>query len=99
MAKTKKLSSRSKKAIVALVMAAALVGTYFIGLNVGNGNFSMGNGLNSSLPNTLNYTTVNQEYQTLKNNYDGKLTVSELLNGIKHGLASAPNDPYTEYFT
>jgi carboxyl-terminal processing protease len=54
---------------------------------------------NNNLPATLNYTSVNQVYQALKQNYDGKLTQTELLNGIKQGLASAPGDPYTEYFT
>lgn len=53
----------------------------------------------TGLPAHLNYTTVNQVYQSLKDNYDGQLTETQLLNGLKHGLADATNDPYTEYFT
>ncbi len=53
----------------------------------------------TGLPAHLNYTTVDQVYQSLKDNYDGQLTETQLLNGLKHGLADAANDPYTEYFT
>ena len=55
--------------------------------------------ITTGLPDTLDYSTVNQVYQALKANYDGQLTQTQLLNGLKHGLASAPGDPYTEYFT
>jgi carboxyl-terminal processing protease len=41
---------------------------------------------------------VNQVYQALKQNYDGKLTTNQLLDGLKEGLAQATGDPYTEYF-
>jgi len=54
---------------------------------------------NGSLPSQLNYTSVNQLYQLLKTNYDGKLTEQQLLDGLKNGLVDATNDPYTEYFT
>ena len=51
------------------------------------------------LPSQLDYSTVNDVYQSLKANYDGNLTESQLLDGLKHGLAAATNDPYTVYFT
>jgi carboxyl-terminal processing protease len=53
----------------------------------------------SGLPNRLDYSSVNQVYRVLRQNYNGKLTETQLLNGLKHGLAQATNDPYTEYFT
>jgi len=53
----------------------------------------------TGLPNRLDYTTVNQVYQALRINYDGKLTETQLINGMKHGLAQSTNDPYTVYFT
>lgn len=53
---------------------------------------------NTGLPATLDYSSVNDVYRLLKDNYDGHLTVSQLLDGLKEGLASATNDPYTEYF-
>jgi carboxyl-terminal processing protease len=54
---------------------------------------------NSDLPARLNYSSVDEVYTSLKQNYDGKLTETQLLNGLKAGLANATNDPYTEYFT
>ena len=53
---------------------------------------------NSGLPAQLDYSSVNQVYQSLKENYNGKLTTGQLLDGLKQGLAAAANDPYTEYF-
>ena len=84
-----------------LVLLAAV---FIVGVGIGDGriNFHGGNSLmslNNNLPNQLDYSSVNAVYKVLKDNYDGKLTETELLNGIKHGLAQAPNDPYTEYFT
>lgn len=53
---------------------------------------------NSNLPARLDYSSVDTVYQSIKDNYDGKLTASELLDGMKSGLAKATGDPYTEYF-
>src|SRR6267142_6181342 len=53
----------------------------------------------TGLPARLNYSSVNQIYQSLKDNYDGQLNEAQVLNGLKHGLAQSTNDPYTEYFT
>ena len=55
--------------------------------------------ISKGLPSRLDYSTVNQVYRSLVDNYDGKLTETQLLNGLKHGLAESTNDPYTEYFT
>lgn len=72
---------------------------FMLGLNVGEGRIVFGsNGTNGGLPNTLNFASVNQVYQALKQNYDGKLTTNKLLDGLKEGLAQATGDPYTEYF-
>lgn len=53
----------------------------------------------TGLPATLDYSSVNQVYQALKDNYDGQLSESQVLNGIKAGIAESTSDPYTEYFT
>ena len=95
-----RIGRKLKKVIMAAVCVVALGGFYLLGLNVGNGNINFGaNSQNAGLPGTLNYSSVNQEYKALIENYDGKLSETQLLNGIKHGLANAPGDPYTEYFT
>jgi len=70
-----------------------------LGINVGNGHISFGKHGPAGLPSQLDYTSVNQVYDSLKHNYNGKLTAAQLTDGLKHGLAEATNDPYTEYFT
>lgn len=82
-----------------------IVAVLALGIGIGDGRISFSTNHNSlnpvatGLPNQLNYSSVNAVYQALKNNYDGQLTQTQLLNGLKHGLAEATNDPYTEYFT
>jgi len=53
----------------------------------------------TGLPAKLDYSSLNEVYDALRQNYDGKLTTDDVLNGLKHGLAQAANDPYTEFFT
>jgi carboxyl-terminal processing protease len=91
------LMATPNKPAIAIVI---LVGVFVLGLNIGNGRISWpGLGQNANLPSQLNYSSVNQVYQELRTQYDGKLTTTQLLNGLKSGLANAAGDPYTEYFT
>jgi len=88
-----------KRAVSVLILIAVL----FIGIGIGDGRIRLtkqysGNGV-TGLPKTLNYTSVNDVYDALKANYNGKLTEQQVTDGLKHGLAEATNDPYTEYFT
>lgn len=81
----------------------AVLVVFSAGLEVGNGNLRIGilsasHSENSGLPAQLDYSSVSQVYQSLKANYDGTVTESQLLDGLKEGLAQATNDPYTEYF-
>ena len=89
-------------AITVLLLTATII--FLAGFGLGNGWITQHlpgatRPVASGLPSKLDYTTVNQVYQSLKQNYDGQLTEDQLLNGLKHGLATATNDPYTEYFT
>jgi carboxyl-terminal processing protease len=83
------------------IVLAAII--FLAGIGFGDGRLSLSlhsqQQVATSLPNNLNYSTVNQVYQSLKANYDGQLTQTQLLDGLKHGLAEATKDPYTEYFT
>jgi carboxyl-terminal processing protease len=89
--------SRGLTLVLVLIIFAAGVGT-------GNGrlgvllhrNYAPASG---DLPNNLDYSSVNAVYQSLKENYNGKLTADQLTDGLKHGLAEATKDPYTVYFT
>lgn len=97
---TRVRSSRIAQGVGAGAVAIAI---FAVGLLIGNGTiqlqlFSGVQSVNGSLPSELDYRTVNQVYQALKTNYDGKLTESQLLDGLKEGLAQATKDPYTEYF-
>jgi len=75
---------------------------FFAGIQFGNGNWQINyfnkNKQNKDLPSSLDYSSVNQVYQQLKQKYDGKLDVNKLMIGMKEGLVSAAGDPYTTYF-
>jgi carboxyl-terminal processing protease len=86
--------------------ALAVLGTiavFTLGLLVGNGHLRITSPAQykseTNLPSSLNYASVNGVYDTLRQNYDGQLSQSQILDGLKHGLAEATKDPYTEYFT
>lgn len=53
----------------------------------------------AGLPDNLDYSSVEDVYDKLRTNYDGKLTSEQLLTGLKKGLAESTGDPYTEFFT
>ncbi len=84
------------KIVIGLAVAAGML---VLGINIGNGNINMSGSGITGLPAKLDYSTVNQVYNSLRENYDGKLTATQVLNGIKEGIAASTNDPYTEYFT
>jgi carboxyl-terminal processing protease len=74
-----------------------------LGIFIGDGRINLSGSsqqsLNGNLPRQLDYSSVNKVYQALIDNYDGNLTQTQLLNGLKEGLAQSTNDPYNEYFT
>lgn len=53
---------------------------------------------NDGLPAKLDYSSVDTIYRSLRENFDGELDETKLMEGIKKGLANATGDPYTEYF-
>ena len=88
-------------------LAAGMVLAVFIfglGLGIGSGRVVLGpdrifhKSVNKNgLPANLDYSSVEQLYDLLKQEYDGQLDQTKLLDGLKQGLASAAGDPYTEY--
>lgn len=91
----------SWKSIVLATVAGLLI--FALGVNIGNGRIQISSRLeptndNEQLPKDLNYQSVEQVYDSLKANYDGKLTAEQLLDGLKEGLVKAAGDEYTEYF-
>jgi carboxyl-terminal processing protease len=71
------------------------------GYAVGNGNVHIWGGkgiVKNRIPSSLDYSSVDAVYTILKNDYDGNLNSTKLINGAKEGLVAATGDPYTEYF-
>lgn len=89
---------RARHGLLVILLAGAV---FALGYGAGQGRIRLGGNapVNPGLPASLDYSSVNRVYKSLKDNYAGKLTESQLLDGLKHGLAEATNDPYTEYFT
>lgn len=54
---------------------------------------------NKSLPAQLDYTQLQQVYDSLRQKYDGSLNATQLLAGATKGMVAAAGDPYTVYFT
>lgn len=54
---------------------------------------------NKGLPSTLDFSSVQQVYDTLRSKFDGKLDAAQLVEGAKKGLVAAAGDQYTVYFT
>lgn len=98
--KEKDASSRFViKVLVSVLIAIGALGIFYLGVNVGNGKITFLRSNQTGLPSQLDYSTVNDVYQALKNNYYEPLNEEQVLNGIKHGIAESTNDPYTSYFT
>lgn len=84
--------------------SVVVVAVFAFGVLVGDGRVQLqfletSHTENPGLPAQLDYSSVDRVYNTLKQNYDGKLTANQLVDGLKRGLAEATNDPYTEYFS
>lgn len=82
---------------VSIAVAAILI--FGLGTAVGDGRLRLPGKSQTGLPTALNYATVNKVYEQLRENYSGKLSESQVLDGLKHGLAESTGDPYTQYFT
>jgi len=82
-----------------LLIASSL---FFTGWGIGNGKISF-NSLKPSISNRsvtreLDYSSIDELYAEILQNYDGAIDVQKLIDGLKEGLAKATGDPYTEYF-
>ena len=83
--------------VTSLIVLVLIVFT--LGSALGSGRLNINSsGQNPQLPVKLDYSSVNQVYNDIRSQYDGKLTTTQLLDGLKSGLAQATGDQYTEYF-
>lgn len=84
------------------ILILAGMGIFWLGIGVGSGRIGPDAIFNkpvaTNLPSKLDFSSVQEVYDELRTSYDGQLTVEQLLDGIKTGLAQASGDPYTQYF-
>ncbi|MDQ3159201.1 MAG: S41 family peptidase [bacterium] len=94
---------QSKEKLTNLKPWVLIVGVliiFFAGYIVGNGNnLKFGKSNTSDLPAKLDYSEIDEVYQVLRENFDGELTLDDIMNGLKKGLAGATGDPFTEYLS
>lgn len=85
---------------LAVAVAAAI---FTLGVFIGNGTIDLTvpgrQTSQTGLPKTLDFANINEVYTALRQNYNGKLTEQQVLDGMKHGLANSTGDPYTAFFT
>lgn len=104
-----KSNSLDKKTVKWFGAFIVLCLVFAIGVMFGRGNYGLKINQQSStnydveqiaqdLPEDLNYDQVEEIYDVIRKNYDGQLNESELMDGLKRGLALATGDPYTEFF-
>lgn len=91
-------SKHSKRIPVFGAVLVAIV-AFGLGIGVGNGNLGINGSPGNNSNGKLDYASVDEVYDVLRREYDGKLDQAKLLDGMKEGLAEATGDPYTEYFT
>lgn len=94
--------SHHKWSLKRIFITLVLVILFFAGgVAVGRGNIQLP-GLSAkpvtAASGALNFGGVNQVYSALKNDFDGNLSNTKLLNGAKQGLVAATGDPFTEFF-
>jgi carboxyl-terminal processing protease len=96
--KTKRFSA--PKTLMLVMLAGAI---FLSGVGIGSGRIVLSRdqlfrkSVQKGLPKSLDYSSVNEIYNTLNRDFDGKLDNQKLLDGIKSGLAAATGDPHTEY--
>ena len=82
---------------IGMVVTAGIIFAGGWALGTGNLNPNNWHAEQNNLPNSLDYSSVNDVYKALRNNFDGKLDVNTLEDGMKAGLVNAAGDPHTEY--
>lgn len=98
--KTKKL-----QIIHGLGLGLIAIVIFLTGWGVGNGKIVLSQdqlfrkSVQKNLPADLDYETVEEVYDALKEEFDGQLTIDQLLEGIKTGLVNGAGDTYTEFLT
>lgn len=70
----------------------------FVGLVAGQRSDSIVSQVFQKSPDSLDTSSLQKTYSQLKDNYDGKLDDTKLVEGANKGLVEAIGDPYTAYY-
>lgn len=97
-ASTDRYSITNKTIYSAAAVVVALL-LFASGWAFGRGNIGL-SGLSSSTirQKVSDFSDVNEVVQALKDNYDGTIDDTKLMDSIKSGVAKSAGDPYTEFF-
>lgn len=99
--KNKTMPKKLRPFLKGTAVALAAVAIFGLGWLSGGGQLTVRQynpvSQNGDLPDQLDYSSVDTIYQSLKDNFDGELNETALIEGLKSGLAKAAGDPYTEY--
>lgn len=102
-ARRQKPKSKLRSFLHGFLSVLLVAAVFYSGFQFGRGNWQIRLGekasitANKGLPQNLDYSSVDEIYRSLKQNYDGNLDVDELIAGLKKGLVEAAGDPYTTY--
>jgi len=94
--KPKRVVGLKSAVLVSIVVAlVAFIG----GTRFNDWQIQLGNSQNKGAPAQLNFASLQDVYDKLRQRYDGQLDANKLIDGAKKGLVEATGDPYTVYFT
>lgn len=95
-----KPKSKAARTLILSVIAGVI---FLTGFGIGNGRIVLNSdqlfrkSIQKNTANDLDYSSVEEVYDTLQRDFDGQLDAQKLMDGLKSGLANATGDPYTEY--
>ena len=95
----KKKVLRVSKLGYILLLPLLFVSGLFVGNKVDFKSLTKNHLVSQNAKTAVDYSSIDEAYQALTQNYDGKLDTTKLLDGLKKGLAEATDDPYTQYFS
>ncbi len=96
---------RKHPAIKTLSLAIFAGVVFLTGVGIGNGRIVLSTNqlyrksVQKDAAKSLDFSSVEKVYSTLRGDFDGQLDDEKILDGLKSGLVNAAGDPYTEYLS
>lgn len=96
--------ARRKRRMVRLsttILIAIIIGSvgFAGGMRATELTIQLGNSQNKGAPSKLDFSSVQAVYDKLRQDFDGSLDATKLIDGAKKGMVTAAGDPYTVFFT